>query len=192
MHTQVLFRKWGPIRCNQWQISKKHKKVNAFNFFNWFFFSIISHFLWVCLAQPLSVSISHSDFWARWDWQNKRDCCGDTNYLMNSLFILKVGDGWRCAQTVTVDGKLQAGRQWVTHEQRQKRRGWVMPSKHAHALQAMATSPMQPEPPTYFHPASVLSVMPHWKFRFFRNNSQNGNQFTSARGRLSTKINANG
>ena len=81
--TQTFLRKWGPIRCNKWQISKKHKKkFNALKFFNWFFLLISS--------PSLSLSISQDDFWALWDWQNKRDCCGDTNYLMNSLFILKV------------------------------------------------------------------------------------------------------
>lgn len=78
-------RKWGPIRCNQWLISKRHfEKFNALNFFELIFplFSL-SH----TGSSPFFHSLSG---WLLRDWQNKRDCCGDTNYLMNSLFILKV------------------------------------------------------------------------------------------------------
>ena len=52
----------------------------------------------------------------------------------------------------TVDGKLQAGRQWVTHEQRQRGRGWAVPSKHAHALKSHGNIPPScPTPHTHHH-----------------------------------------
>lgn len=63
-NTQALFRKWGPIRCNKWQISKKHfKKFNALIFFFQIdFFS--TNFSPPPPPTSLSFSISQGDLWA--------------------------------------------------------------------------------------------------------------------------------